>query len=123
MKTILTMVLATMIISVATAGQAETNVHKAKKKLNEKISVVLNEDMNQSGNYFYQHRITRIKEDLKVSFYVNNDQELVLLRVRTDNQDAKAYIKHFFRYNTIKADQILTGRAYTFNLHLRYKAF
>ena len=120
MKTILTMVLVAFI---ATTGfGTDAAMQAAKKNLNEKIGLVLHKDVNESGNYFQENGINKIKEDLKVSFYVNEDRELVLLRVNTGNTDAKAYMKHFFKYNNVKADKILIGRSYSMNLHLRYNA-
>ena len=120
MKTIFTIVLVAMT---TVMFGSESEMQAAKKNLNQKISAVLNEDVNESGNYFEVNGIRNVKEDMKVAFYVNDELELILLRVVTDNKDAKSYMKHFFKYADVKANKVLVGQAYSIKLHLRYKGF
>ena len=120
MKTILTMVMVVMVTTFTFAGGS--GVQAAKKNLNKEIGIALNEDVNESGNYFEMNQIYNVKENMKVSFYVNDEQELVLLQVKTGNKDAKDYMKHFFKSNRLKADKVLCGQAFSLNLYLRYKA-
>ena len=121
MKTIFTMVLAVLISTIAYAGKTETSVQAAQKNLIEDITLALNKDVNDPNNYFAENEIRNVKENVKVTFYVNGEQEVVLLRVKTDSYDAENYVKHFLKNNIIHADSILSGQAYTFNLYLRYK--
>ena len=122
MKTILTVVMVAIIATFSFATETETSVQAATKNLMTEFSEEMNDDVNKPDNYFSINEISDIKENVKVTFYVDENQKLVLLKVKTDNNDAKNYVKHFLNKNTISADKILCGKAYTFNLYLKYRA-
>ncbi len=120
MKTILTIVLVAMVSTFSLAS--ETSVQAAKKILSEDISENFKAEMKKYNNFFYENGIDNVREDVKVSFYVDDYNRLVLLKVATENPDARDYVKHFFKNNQVVADDVLVGSAFTFDLHLRYRA-
>lgn len=81
----------------------------------------LYEDISHWNNYFFKKAINSVDEKVEVSFYVNDDQSLSVFRIRSENPDARDYVKHVFRKNKIFADELLVGKTYTFKLHLIYK--
>ena len=120
-KTTMMMVVAFLMMTGLTfAGESATNL--AKKNLQQEISQCFKQEMSDWNNFFYKNGINKIKEEVRVSFWVNEDQTVSLIRVISDNPDAKNYVKHVFETNSLEADQLLAGKAYTFNLNLRYEA-
>ncbi len=86
MKTILTVVLVAVVSTFSIA--TETSVQAATKNLMTEFSEEMNDDVNKPDNYFSVNEISDIKENVKVTFYVDENQKLVLLKVKTDNNDA-----------------------------------
>ena len=117
-KVILAIVAVLMMTGLTFAG--ETGLSMAEKNLTSDIRNNFQQEIRLSQNYFFEHNINSLKEDVTVSFYVNSDRTLTLLQVITDNPDAKKFVKYMFSKKEVKADRELTGEAYTFNLYLRY---
>ncbi|GET23081.1 hypothetical protein JCM18694_33270 [Prolixibacter denitrificans] len=92
----------------------------AEKNLTSDIQKNFRQEIGQLQNYFYEHNINSLKENVTISFYVNSDRTLRLLQVITDNKEAKDFVKYMFSKQEVKADRALAGEAYTFNLYLRY---
>jgi hypothetical protein len=107
-----------MLTGLTFAG--ETGLSMAEENLTSDIRENFQQEINHWKNYFYQHDISYLKEDVTVSFYVNSDRTLTLLQVITDNKEAKDFVKYMFSKQEVKADRMLKGEAYTFNLCLRY---
>ena len=117
----LTMVVALMMVTGLTfAGETATSM--AKKNLSSDIKDAFKNEISHWNNYFYLNDINKVKEDIQVSVYVNSDQSLTLIKVVSPNQDAKDFVKYMFNKEKIEGDQILVGKAYSFNLHLRYES-
>ena len=121
-KTIL-MVITMMIMMTGLSFAGETATSLAKKDLYENINKCFKQEMKNWNNYFYQNDINKVKEDVRITFKVDDDQTISLLRVSCPNQDAKDYVKYMFKTNEIKANEIMVGKAFVFNLRLYYKAF
>lgn len=119
-RTILMAVAFIMMAGLAFAGEAEVNV--AKTGLYQEISECFKEDISNWNNYFFKNNINNVDEKLEISFYVNDDQSLSVFRIRCENPEACEYVKSVFKANKMYADKVLTGKAYTFRLHLLYKA-
>lgn len=116
--TFLTIVAVLMMTGLTFAG--ETGLSMAEKNLTSDIQRNFRQEIGHWRNYFYEHDINSLKENVTISFYVNEDRTLTLLQVITDNKDAKDFVKYIFSKHEVKADRELTGEAYTFNLYLRY---
>ncbi|MGQ7867820.1 hypothetical protein [Sunxiuqinia sp. sy24] len=118
-RTIPMMVVALMMMTgLAFAG--ETAMNMAKKELYHEITDCFKEEIKDWNNYFYQHDINKFDEKVQVCFIVNGDQSLSLIRLRSDDNAAKDYVKHIFKTKKLKADKVLVGEAYVFNLSVRY---
>lgn len=117
-KVILAIVAVLMMTGLTFAG--ETGLSMAEKNLTSDIQKNFQQEIGHLQNYFYEHNINSLKENVTISFYVNSDRTLRLLQVITDNKDAKDFVKYMFNKQEVKADRALTGEAYTFNLYLRY---
>ncbi|WP_430972648.1 hypothetical protein [Sunxiuqinia rutila] len=118
-RTIPMMVIALMMMTgLAFAGETATNM--AKKDLYNEISDCFKEEIKDWNNYFYQNNINQLDEKVQVCFIVNGDQSLSLVRLRSDDEAAKDYVKHIFKTSELKADKVLVGKAYVFNLAVRY---
>jgi hypothetical protein len=117
-KVILAIVAVLMMTGLTFAG--ETGLSMAEKNLTNDIQENFQQEIGHWRNYFYEHDINSLKENVTVSFYVNSDRTLTLLQVITDNSDAKNFVKYVFSKQQVKADRALAGEAYTFNLYLRY---
>ncbi|GET25899.1 hypothetical protein [Prolixibacter sp. NT017] len=117
-KVILAIVAVLMMTGLTFAG--ETGLSMAEKNLTSDIQKNFQREIGQLQNYFYEHNINSLKENVTISFYVNSDRTLRLLQVITDNKEAKDFVKYMFSKQEVKADRALAGEAYTFNLYLRY---
>jgi hypothetical protein len=116
--TFLTIVAVLMMTGLTFAG--ETGLSMAEKNLTSDIKKNFQQEISHGNNYFYEHDINSLKENVTISFYVNDDRTLTLLQVITDDKDAKDFVKQIFSKREVKADRGLVGEAYTFNLYLRY---
>lgn len=119
-KTLTLVIVFLMMTGLTFAG--ETAIDMAKKELCHEITECFNRDIKHWNNYFYQNGINRIEEKVKVCFIVNGDQSLSIIRISCEDGDAENYVKHIFKTRKVKADKILVGKAYTFNLRLKYIA-
>jgi len=117
-KVILAIVAVLMMTGLTFAG--ETGLSMAEKNLTSDIQKNFQQEISHLQNYFYEHNISSLKENVTISFYVNSDRTLRLLQVITDNKEAKDFVKYMFSKQEVKADRALAGEAYTFNLYLRY---
>jgi len=117
-KVILAIVAVLMMTGLTFAG--ETGLSMAEKNLTSDIQKNFQQEIGHLQNYFYEHNINSLKENVTISFYVNSDRTLRLLQVITDNKEAKDFVKYMFSKQEVKADRALAGEAYTFNLYLRY---
>ena len=116
--TFLTIVAVLMMTGLTFAG--ETGLSMAEKNLTNDLKENFQQEISHGNNYFYENDIKSLKENVTISFYVNDDRTLTLLQVITDNKDAKDFVKQIFSKREVKADRGLVGEAYTFNLYLRY---
>lgn len=116
--TLLTIVAVLMMTGLTFAG--ETGLSMAEKNLTNDLKENFQQEISHGNNYFYEHDISSLKENVTISFYVNEDRSLTLLQVITDNKNAKDFVKQIFSKHEVKADRGLVGEAYTFNLYLRY---
>lgn len=119
-KFLLSIIAVMMMTSLTFAGESATSM--AKRNLNEDIKASFKKEICCWNNYFYQHDINEMRETVKVSVIVNKDQSLTVFRVVSDNPDAKDYVKYLFKNYKIEAEKVLVGKAYTFDLRLRYEA-
>ncbi|MGQ8338139.1 hypothetical protein ACUNWD_16425 [Sunxiuqinia sp. A32] len=120
MKTILTMLLLVAFTTLSFGGDASLDA--AKKSMNEQITTVLKKNMKPWDNYFYKNDINKVKEDVELAFYVNEDQTIKVLHVKSGNPDAVGYVKHVLKKESFKVNKVLAGKTFRFNLHLRYDA-
>ena len=118
--TLLTIVTFLMMTGLTFAG--ETGLSMAKKNLTSDIQKSIQQEMSHWKNYFYENDIKSLKENITITFYVNDDCTLRLLQVITNNSEAKDFVKYIFSKDEVKADRGLAGEAYTFNLYLHYTA-
>ena len=120
MKTITTMLLVVLTTTFAFAGK--TGVAEAREMLREDIGMFFQKDFSDPDNYLVANRINLLKEDVQLTFFVNQERELVLVQVNSDNADAKDYIRYVFSNSQMKADKALCGQFYQLKLCLRFKA-
>jgi len=118
--TFLLMAILSLVTSTSFGGGTETETMEAKKALRSEIAQSLSDGINGWNNYFYQHEVNRVDDHLQITFAVNHDGTLRLLKVEHADQDVKEYVEHVFGKQTIIADPSLTGKAFAFDLHLRY---
>ena len=117
-RIILAVVAVMMMTGLTFAG--ESGLSMAEKNLTTDIQENFQKEINHWKNYFYEHDINSLKENVSISFIVNNDRTLTLLHSVTDNKDARDFVKFIFSKHEVKADRSLVGEAYTFNLYLHY---
>ncbi|WP_157624905.1 hypothetical protein [Sunxiuqinia dokdonensis] len=121
-RTMTLMVVAFLMMTGLTFA-SETTATMAKKELYHEITEVFNNDLKDWNNYFYQNDIDKLDEKVQVCFIVNGDQSLSLVRVKSKDGAATDYVKHVFKTRKIEADKVLVGKAYIFNMDLRYEAW
>ena len=109
-----------MMTGLTFAGETATDM--AKKELYHDIKECFQDDIKEWDNFFYQNGINRMDEKLQVCVFVNGDQSLSVIRIRSENPDAKDYVKHVFNTQELEAGKVLVGKAYVFNLSVRYIA-
>lgn len=74
------------------------------KSLSEQISEILRD------NYFSDNEIDATAQ---VRFTVNNQREIVVLSVDTDNVQLEAFVKHRLNYKKVQADDLEEGKLFT----------
>lgn len=124
MKTIkiLTITIVLALVANITMATSAKSLAAAKQQLNESIGETIQDDISKRGNFLYENDIVKLNDRVKVSFRVNDNSEVELLRVDCKNCDAKAYLKDLFSSNKMKADEILVGKAYSLDVYLKFKA-
>ena len=84
-KIILAVAAVMMMTGLTFAGGSGLSM--AEKNLTSDIQENFQKEINQLKNYFYKHDISSLKENVSISFIVNNDRTLTLLHAVTDNKD------------------------------------
>jgi hypothetical protein len=121
MKTIVTTILLMFVVSFSYAGQ--TTADEARKTLSETIQTVMHEEMNHYPNFFYKNDVSLLKEKAVVTFWVNADKKLELIKVESKDPDAIKYVKYIFNTQNMTGDKSLVGLTFRMNLDLRYETF
>jgi len=104
------------------AGATDTEM-EARQELTKTVKRVISDEMNQYKNYFYDRDITTMKEKVEITCLVNENSKVELVRVKCPNYDATDFVKYIFKENAIKANRLLAGKVFRFNVELRYKAW
>jgi|GEM_PF-4902155 len=106
----------------AYAGTVNTEM-EARQELTKSVKRIISDEMNQYKNFFYDRDISTMKERVQVICTVNERNAVELVRVKCTNCDASDFIHYIFKENTIKADRLLAGKVFRFDVELRYKAW
>lgn len=96
---------------------------EARQELTRTVKRVISDEMNQYKNYFYDRDISSMKEKVEITCLVNDDSKVELVKVKCQNCDASDFVRYIFNENTVKANRLLAGKVYRFNVELRYKAW
>lgn len=106
----------------AYAGMANTEM-EARQELTKTVKRVISDEMNHYKNFFYDRDITTMKERVEITCLVNEHNTVELVRVKCPNCDASEFMNYIFKENKIKADRLLAGKVFRFDVELRYKAW
>ncbi len=102
----------------ATSGEAAL----AKQELYQTITEVFEKDLPKKGNYLYENYIYKLNDKVAVTFKVKEDGEVKVLEVKSKNYDASQYTKHVFSSTQVKAKQLLAGKTFQMDIHVKFKA-
>ena len=94
----------------------------AKQEMSKSVSRVFQDNIHNQDNYLMENQIYRLRETVKVTFKVVDENELKLLKVDCNNCDAAEYVKYVFAQNKVKAGDVLVGKVYAMNIFVRYRA-
>jgi hypothetical protein len=122
MKTILISFLMIVLTGGVYAATTDTEM-EARQELTKTVKRVISDEMSQYKNYFYDRDITTMKEKVEITCLVNENSKVELVRVKCPNCDASDFVKYIFKENSIKANRLLAGKVFRFNVELRYKAW
>ncbi len=104
------------------AGNVKTEI-EARQELTRVVKKAISDEMNQIKNYFYDRDISKMKERVEVTCLVNDNKKIELVRVKCPNTEASDFIAYIFKQNTLRADDVLAGKVFRFDVELRYKAW
>lgn len=126
MKTLKTFLITVLFASISIFSNAneynETTLDvESIKDLTVSIKKMVITDFRECNNYFYQHNIDRMKEDVIIVFYVNNKNEINLLNVNSDDDSAEDYISHLLDGKKIKSDSSALNKKYRLTIKLDYR--
>ncbi|GEM_PF-3114899 len=103
---------------------------KSKKKgesascqvVNTSLCEIIKSDFEKPGNYFYENDINRFKSDVSVVFYITSQNEVKILRAKSDDGSAIKYIKQLFLKTKINVPDEYENRKFRIVLKLDYRA-
>ena len=102
MKTLKKLLLFTLFagaVQLAVAGNKYVKKYEVKSytELRTHIAQFVKEDFARAGNYFYKNDINDFKEDVVIKFFINDEKEMKLLNVESENEVAVQYVEQLFR--------------------------
>ncbi len=79
-------------------------------------------DFNKANNYLYNQNIDKLNENVIISFMVDSEKKIKIVKVKAENEEASQYIMNLLNNKVIDADESMTGKYFNLPIVLKYLA-
>ena len=121
MKTILATMLLVCMVGFVQAGTPTEQ--EARKNVSQTVKKMFTNEMNHYDNYFYRNEINKFDEYVQIIFTVDDYQNLSLVRVKGDSEDAIRYAKYVLANKRIRTNEVLVGKVFGVSVRIKYRAW
>lgn len=108
---------------IASANEVKTIPIKSENDLRNSFREMIVTDFASTSGYLYKNDIYRMNETVEVTFLINPDQTIWVVRAKCNNPQAVEYIKQLLDKKLINVPKEMIGMVYEVDLSLDYKAY
>lgn len=107
-----------------TAAAAPAKYHEVNNNddLRYLIKNTIRLDFNKANNYLFNQNIDKLNENVIISFMVDSEKKIKIVKVKAENEEASQYIMNLLNNKVIDADESMTGKYFNLPIVLKYLA-
>jgi hypothetical protein len=125
MKTLKTITLSFLFVAFATIAMAHSTANsyiRTNDDLRQLIKEKVGSDLTNPSNYLNENEVIRFEENVEVIFFITPNKTISIKSVNSQSRIASEYIKQLLNKQKLNVDDLFTGKVFSINIKLNYKA-